>query len=731
MNRPARLLVALAGLWPQSVSAQDLAIPATELRGLDAIAERLAKVGLEDDTWTIIDLLRRCGYPDRSLSDLQESCEKSFLKAKPDKAKFDQFVSMLDAAVEKLVPVLGTLEGEAQQAFARELLVLDRRLEAPHRVLGHEQAHGRWIEPWMKPLLDSEVEAAEALASARALSPQPSRVTTSDVAFLEKLLGQPGTLAEGWNITIHTTMSRQQSAQILVDFARAAAFANWLLTRKVEPFRVRAFQLLLVDSRERYQKLIDILQSDGRMPAEEASYQKKASFFWDARNEYLVMHARDPHAFSAYLLAEALNNLSYRPQQFLRAGLANYVCLAVLDERMPRYVPEGKAATEAALPTPRWLRAESGLTGLRAHIAGLVRRGRDPDWKQAFECGGIGDLQGDLLLKNTEMLRFLCAQGPIDQALSKCNENDATDAASRIALVEGQFSIDVADLDAKWRRWIGTDAPSLAESLEARVDVDRLKERKRLLDRLVEIRKQSGAQREDPKQSLGFHGLLSRGANRVAEYARSLEPRPTEWAAAHIQDKTSPAFSLEGMQAGPHCLIAFDAENADAAIDRWLASYYDRLDLLRPGILDVGFAHVEDTCVLDCGSLVTRPDGEFMVRWPYPDMKRVPTHYAPELRRPVADAGDHEWGYPITLQLLRGEETAPGEVTMELFVGNPSRGKQVECVFTSPDSPSNPAWVPPDTYALIPKEPLAARTQFTVIATFQSTDQRVLWKFKT
>ena len=127
MNRPARLLVALAGLWPQSVSAQDLAIPATELRGLDAIAERLAKVGLEDDTWTIIDLLRRCGYPDRSLSDLQESCEKSFLKAKPDKAKFDQFVSMLDAAVEKLVPVLGKHRPQAVRPA-----VVEQPLELAH-----------------------------------------------------------------------------------------------------------------------------------------------------------------------------------------------------------------------------------------------------------------------------------------------------------------------------------------------------------------------------------------------------------------------------------------------------------------------------------------------------------------------------------------------------------------------------------------------------------------------
>ena len=185
------------------------------------------------------------------------------------------------------------------------------------------------------------------------------------------------------------------------------------------------------------------------------------------------------------------------------------------------------------------------------------------------------------------------------------------------------------------------------------------------------------------------------------------------------------------MQAGPKCLLAFGAEDADAALDQWLATLYDRVDLLRPGVLDIGFARIEDTCAFDCQSLVTRPKGEYLVRWPYAGMKKVPTNYHPELRNPVEGATERNWGYPITLQIQRGDETPPGEITMQLFIGNPSKKKVVDCYFTSPDAPTNPGLVLPNTYALIPKEPLPARSEVTVVATFEATKKRELWKFKT
>ena len=289
--------------------------------------------------------------------------------------------------------------------------------------------------------------------------------------------------------------------------------------------RGRAFQVLLVDSRARYEKLIDVLKSDGRMPADEATYQKRASFFWDPRNEYFVMHARDPREFSAYLLAEALDNMFYRPQQFLRAGLANYVCLAVLDVRMPRYVPAGKAATEAALPTPRWLRAESGLIGLRAHIASLVRRGKDPDWSDAF-VEGIGDVQGDLLLKNTELMRFLCARGPVDGALGKCHANEAKEKDARITQFESSFSLKVDELDDQWRRWIGNDASSVAEHLEVRVHTKLDKERRKLWKRFQKTRVLATGKKEEENE-MRFSPMLSEPSRRRrALRARAGDPSP-------------------------------------------------------------------------------------------------------------------------------------------------------------------------------------------------------------
>ncbi len=721
-------LVLIAGT---SSPAQEALVPGKELRALDGAAKRLAKCGLERDAVAVIDVLQALGYPERSLKMLETTCNKEFRKTKHAKFKPAPILKDLGTGIEKVLAFATTATGDKQKAIARQVLALDARLEPAHEMLGHVRSHGRWIEPWMQPLLDREVEMHQALAKALTLEVEPSRVTQSDDVLLESTLGRLGTLAEGWNITIHTSLSREAARQVMIDYARASAFANFLLHGEVKPLRPRPFQFLLVESRAQYDKLIEVLSTKGRMPADEASYQKTARFFWDPRNEFFVMHARDSEHMSALLLSESLDRMSYRGQQFIRGGLANYVCLAALGRRLPYYTKPGQPANASIdeKPPPKLLRAQSGLIGLQAYLADQVQRGTDRPWRNSF-VGKIGELDRDDLFKSTGMMWFACTRGPIDSAFSKCPETDATDRDSRTAQFEEAFGVSVDELEKNFHTWIRGATPSILERVEARANSEVDKNVRKMLSRLNKMRGQA-TESKDPPNRVGLNSWLDRGASDHARYLGAMAAPPKTWQEGCVQDPKQKEFSVGGLRAGVQSLVALGAASPDAALDQWFATFYDRIDLLHPGLLDVGLAQSDTTCVLDCRSLVARPEGEFVVRWPYDKMKNVPLAYQQELRDPVPKATSREWGYPVTLQILRDDESPAGEIEMQLFLGNPSKKQQIECYVSTPDSPSNPQLSPHNTYALIPKAPLKARSTYTVVATYTATKARLIWTFKT
>lgn len=731
LPRPASMaaVVLLAGL---TARAQEPLVPAKELRPLEDVAKRLAKTGIHSETMAVLESLRFLGYPSRGMTTLETACKKDLRKKKP--AKFDpaQLAAAVSKAVTRLDAVCAAATGDAQKAIARQIIALDGRHQRAHEIVGNVQSHGGWIEPWMKPIFEREVAIHGAIAAAKSLAIEPRRVTQSDEVLLEGALGKPGTLAEGWNVTIHTSLSRQDARQVMVDFARSMAFTNFLLHGEVKPMRARAFGLLLVDSMERWEKLIDTLQSKGRMPADEAANNKKASFFWDPRNEYLVMRARDLGEFSSYILSEALNRLPYRQQQFLRAGLANYVCLAMLGRRLPEYVsPSGtpQNASASGTSTPERRRADAGLIGLGEYLGDQVRRGVDPPWKDSF-LPTIGEIQGDLLLKCTGIMQFLCAQGPIDAWMKECHEAKATDPETRLQQFEGACKTTVNDVETKWRTWVRGSAASLTERLAARSNTLVRKDLSALLKALAKARKAATTSEQEP-EPLALNGALSRGAAQHAAYLNALGGPPADATAARVEDPSKPGFSIGGMRAGTNCVVAFGIDKPAKAIETWLGTLYDRVELLHPGILTVGFAIDNKTAVLDCGSLVTRPYGEFFIKWPYDGMKKVPTRYSKEVRNPVPGDAAGELGYPVTLQLFRGEQTPAGDVEMKLFLGSAKRGKPVECHVSTPDQPSNPKIVPANTYALIPKAPLVSGKTYTVVATFKDDGIDMVWTFKT
>jgi hypothetical protein len=213
---------------------------------------------------------------------------------------------------------------------------------------------------------------------------------------------------------------------------------------------------------------------------------------------------------------------------------------------------------------------------------------------------------------------------------------------------------------------------------------------------------------------------LSRGARLHAAYLSAHPEQAAAWPDAHEEWPDVPEFTPEGAWAGGASVIAFNG--AERCIDEWIGTFYHRVPLTHPGLVAIGFAEVDGICVLDCGSLVDPNAGGF-VTYPFDGQKDVPTWFVPELPNPVPEVEDQGFGYPVTLQL--GPDWGDVQVELRLLRG----GGEVDAWVSTPAEPTNPKLSPERTWCLMPKEPLAPRTAYTVEA--KLPDREVTWSFTT
>ena len=143
----------------------------------------------------------------------------------------------------------------------------------------------------------------------------------------------------------------------------------------------------------------------------------------------------------------------------------------------------------------------------------------------------------------------------------------------------------------------------------------------------------------------------------------------------------------------------------------------------------IGAGRSDDVIVVDVLSLVAGTSGPRWIVWPAEGSEGVPRRFQPELPHPVPDrAGGATLGYPITLQSFGAG--ADEEVELTLLRGGVD-GEVVDGHLSTPERPSNPELAPAGAVCLIPSEPLAAQTRYTVVARDTSSSRELTWSFRT
>lgn len=183
----------------------------------------------------------------------------------------------------------------------------------------------------------------------------------------------------------------------------------------------------------------------------------------------------------------------------------------------------------------------------------------------------------------------------------------------------------------------------------------------------------------------------------------------------HYEKPESAYYTPEGKRAGPNSVVS--PTTLDRSIDQWIWSFYHRIPLLDPDLVEVGAGTWEEAldgltpCILDVRSGVRRKsEGLRVILYPTPDAVGIEPKFSPfgELPKPAPGLDEKQMGQPITATFYPG---MPRKVVAKLFAG----GKEVDCVLHTPESPSNPqATGGMQTIALLPREALAERTQYRV-----------------
>jgi len=212
---------------------------------------------------------------------------------------------------------------------------------------------------------------------------------------------------------------------------------------------------------------------------------------------------------------------------------------------------------------------------------------------------------------------------------------------------------------------------------------------------------------------------LSAGCQKHAEYLRKNVDDPrTDNGGAHREEKELPGYSEEGAKSAARSVVSRgqSARNLVDHVDGLVATLYHRAMLLCARLTTIGIGGtsdewrvlVVDTLTLDMKmGLKTHP-----VIYPAPDQQNVPLAFS---------LGGGEWpdprpnpklqgGYPITLQFAQlGWQ--PGSVKATLKSGD----QEVPCWVSTPDAAASPEYGQVGIVCMLPKEPLAPATKYSVM----------------
>lgn len=188
----------------------------------------------------------------------------------------------------------------------------------------------------------------------------------------------------------------------------------------------------------------------------------------------------------------------------------------------------------------------------------------------------------------------------------------------------------------------------------------------------------------------------------------------------HSEDPKNPYYSKEGDTAARRSDVS--SFGIERSIQLWLDTLYHRIPMLHPGLKTIGTGMWDesvDTTTPSCldlhGGLEDVPSKDPVhVVYPAADQTGVEPRFAPagEKPKPVPGEDERKFGYPVTLTFYTHHKITKAQA--KLTAG----GQEVACHVSTPEKPTNPdARALSNTICLLPKQPLAAQTRYTVSIT--------------
>lgn len=723
--------LALGGLLCLAGPEEDPALtPRTLLVRLRGVVADAARSGDPDLVARLRGVLEGLGDSSAEIERLQRSWDASLERARPDKFDRRALAKKLARELRPLRAHLETLDGEARDAFARCLLVLDSADPSARTQLGFVPDGDRWLTPEESEWKRGAGRIARFHADAQRLEFQIAHSDSAHPA-LSVVPGEHHRVS-AHGVTIHSTLPPPVLERILRQALRAACFSNAILRGELAlPPKIDEEFVFLATDAVLDDVLGEAVANDGVSPKErDETRSLNMRSFVDARG-WRTSRWRTEADFEALVLWELMDALlGVGAQPCLRTGHLNWVCLDFLGTSMPFSAwmehEDQAARTTSEADTQRmregiWRAARQSLFGCRAFLERAVLEERDPPWARAM-LDEDGKIRDEVLLKTTLVGEFLQVEGRL---LQLC---DATrNATARVEAFESALGEPLPEFEARWRRWLLPErGVGVLQSLEGDASVTAAAPE--ILAALERLRAVRAAALREPQPEMGTVELSAELSSMAREHARYLARHRdlwTRWPDMHEEYPDREGFSPAGALSGNRSVIAYGTSPSES-IDLWMGTFYHRLPLLHPGLFGVGIAVEGDVAVLDSASLVVSPWQDHVVLWPPPDAVDVPRRFASEVPNPVPGRDLSELGYPLTIQLfLTGHQR---ELRLEARLTTES-GAPVECYVLSPEAPLFVDLAPEHAWCLIPKTHLAKRTRYTAHATW--TGGSADWTFTT
>ncbi|MCA8970581.1 MAG: hypothetical protein KDC95_12380 [Planctomycetes bacterium] len=756
-------------LWHTALCACVVAAPQEELASKsqrEAIAKirlELASLGQRDAVVGLRRSLRNLGAKSDELEESDGACTKALAKRRAPKAVPKRVVMSIEKIVDDLGSRLNELEGDSKIQLAFEVLAFDSRHAAANAVLGRERVEvdGRifWWDEEDKKREARRDEIRAAVLTAKRFDPE-IEVETSTHEVLEGLGEKDCLRLRFENLSFFTVLEEKRAVAILRDAMRAAAFGEWLISGRSEVERAESgYTWVLVDGDD-YAAVVDSAAKSKGIDPKNAPHAKRWASFHDRRGWEVLRHEDDEYV-KTLCVVDLLWGRRMPP--FLRAGLCNWSCEAVIGAKMPDIVQvetehvDGTKASMLRLTggiDPATYR-RAGTYGTREWMSWLVQQGSAPSIVECFTAQ-MGDLRGKELVKSTLVVEHWAESGPILELLRPLARGHIKDGvfqagADYVPYFERATELTIAEFESDFRRWLLGPPPSLLEccSLEEEYEFD--KEATKALEDWNDLRKRA------------FGGELMKTVFTVPDLAARpalhLHPdlcRATAVLAKKVIEQVRRGervgFDLEedqGMRellmVGPRGrwgvappLVDFATSVPADSFEEWLANPYTRRAILDPDLLAVGWARDKDVAVADAASLVdvdvdsSKSDTMWALPWPSPDARGVPRSLGRVGPSPLPGTDPADLGLVISLHVGAGIPSgAEFGVAMEARLDK-TDGDLLDCHFSTPSAPTNPEWAPPRYWFLIPKEPFPRGRTIHVTAKLTGRNNKTLrWSFRT